>query len=72
MTVAFMKPNEVVKMMWQPLASRSPLSQGDSVKKLLFTFYDGQLFRMVVTYEPDRTAGMTADDMIASVSAMFG
>lgn len=66
------RPALIEELMWQPLARRSPLSQGDSVKKLLFTFYDGQLFRMVVTYEPDRTAGMTADDMIASVSAIYG
>ena len=70
--ILLQRPALIEELMWQPLARRSPLSHGDSVKKLLFTFYDGQLFRMVVTYEPDRTAGMTADDMIASVSAMYG
>jgi hypothetical protein len=66
------RPALIEELMWQPLARRSPLSQGESVKKLLFTFYDGQLFRMVVTYEPDSTAGMTADDMIVSLSALYG
>jgi len=66
------RPALIEELMWQPPARRSPLPQEDSVKKILFTFYDGQLFRMVVTYEPDRTAGMTDDDMIASVSAMYG
>jgi len=66
------RPGLIEELMWQPPARRSPLPQDDSVKKILFTFYDGQLFRMVVTYEPDRTAGMTADDMIASVSKMYG
>jgi hypothetical protein len=70
--VLLQRPALIQELMWQPLARRSPLSQGDSVKKLLFTFHDGRLFRMVVTYEPDRTAGMTADDMIASVSAIYG
>jgi hypothetical protein len=66
------RPALIEELMWQPLARRSPLSQGDSVKKLLFTFYNGQLFRMVVSYEPDRTAGMTSEDLIASVSEMYG
>jgi hypothetical protein len=66
------RPALIEELMWQPLARRSPLTDGDSVKKILFTFYNGQLFRMVVNYEPDRTAGMTADDMIASLSTMYG
>ena len=66
------RPALIEELMWQPLARRSPLTDGDSVKKILFTFYNGELFRMVISYEPDRTAGMTADDMIASVSAMYG
>ena len=66
------RPALIEELMWQPPALRSQVPQGDSVKKILFTFYDGQLFRMVVTYEPHRTAGMTADDMIASVSALYG
>ncbi len=66
------RPALIEELMWQPPARRSPLPQDESVKKILFTFYDGQLFRMVVTYEPDKTAGMTAADMVASVSAMYG
>lgn len=70
--ILLQRPALIEELMWQPAARRSPLSQGDSVKKLLFTFYDGQLFRMVVTYEPHRTAGMTADDMIVALSALYG
>jgi hypothetical protein len=66
------RPALIEELMWQPLARRSALTDGDSVKKILFTFYNGALFRMVISYEADRTAGMTADDMIASVSAMYG
>ena len=66
------RPALIEELMWQPPARRSPVPQDESVKKILFTFYDGQLFRMVVTYEPDRTAGMTTGDMVASVSAMYG
>jgi hypothetical protein len=66
------RPALIEELMWQPLARRSALTDGDAVKKILFTFYNGALFRMVISYEADRTAGMTADDMIASVSAMYG
>jgi hypothetical protein len=66
------RPARIEELTWQPPATRGPMPQGDSVKKILFTFLDGQLFRMVVTYEPERTAGLTAGDMIASVSAVYG
>ncbi len=46
--------------------------QSDSVKDILFSFYNGELFRMVVTYDPDRIAGMTAEDIVEAVSAKYG
>lgn len=66
------RPAAIEELMWQPPATRVPSPQGDSVKKVVFTFLDGQLFRMVVSYERDRTEGLTDADMIASVSEMYG
>jgi hypothetical protein len=42
------------------------------VQKILFGFYDGQLFRMVISYDGRRTEGMTADDMVEAISAAYG
>ena len=66
------RPALIEELMWQPPAMRSPSPEGDSVKKIVFSFYEGQLFRMVVSYERDRTEGLTTEDMIASVSEMYG
>jgi hypothetical protein len=44
----------------------------DPVREILFSFYDDQLFRMVIDYDPDRTAGMTDGDVIDGLSIAYG
>lgn len=45
---------------------------GDPVDRLVFSFYEHRLFRIVIDYAPDRTEGMTEADMVAAVSALYG
>jgi hypothetical protein len=33
---------------------------------------NGELFRMVVNYDPDKTQGLTNDDMVSAISATYG
>ena len=40
--------------------------------KVLFSFYNDQLFRIVVTYDRERTLGLTALDMIEAISTRYG
>ena len=47
-------------------------SAGDPVDRLVFGFFEHRLFRVVVDYAPDRTAGMTAGDMVTAVSSIYG
>lgn len=42
------------------------------VSQILFSFYNGELYRMVVTYDRDATKGLTDDDMVQAVSARYG
>jgi hypothetical protein len=44
----------------------------DSVDQVVFGFYDGELFRMVVNYERSRTDGLTATDLIEAISDEYG
>jgi hypothetical protein len=44
----------------------------DSVKGIVFSFYNGELFRMVVDYDRYNTEGLTAQDMIEAISATYG
>ncbi len=44
----------------------------DPVQSMLFSFYDDQLFKVLVEYDRTRTEGLTAADMIESLSAVYG
>jgi hypothetical protein len=44
----------------------------DPVQQIVFSFYNDQLFRLVVDYDRDRTEGMTDADMIEALSSAYG
>ena len=46
--------------------------QGDSVQEILFPFYNGELYKISVNYDPSSTAGLTEGDMVKSVSEKYG
>ena len=46
--------------------------QADPVKEVLLSFYNGDLFRMVVNYDQYRTEGLTDGDMVEAISAKYG
>jgi hypothetical protein len=56
---------------WTLRSSRSPVGV-EPVSLILFSFYNGELYRMVVTYDRDATRGLTEDDMVQAVSARYG
>ena len=66
------RPAVIQELMWQPPRVLRLSPSGDSVRKVLFRFYNGQLFRMVVTYDRARTEGLTAADLIDAMSATYG
>ena len=51
---------------------RGTAPSGDPVARLVFSFYEDQLFRIVIDYAPDRTEGMTEADLVAAVSRVYG
>jgi hypothetical protein len=72
---AQMKPADVTVIHERPamieeLAWRAP--SGDSVKNIKFGFYEGELFRMVVSYNDYNTEGLTTQDMVEAISGTFG
>jgi hypothetical protein len=60
------------ELTWQPLRSFVTSPPGDSVRKVLLSFYNDQLFRIAVSYEWERTEGLTVEDMIDGLSATYG
>jgi hypothetical protein len=66
------RPAVIQELTWEAQSFPSSSSASDSVKNILFSFYNGELFRMVITYDQDRIAGLTAEDIIEAVSAKYG
>ena len=69
--VIHQRPAVIQELEWQPSGFRSS-RHADPIKDGLLCFYKSELFRIVVTYDRDRVEGMTADDMIAAISATYG
>jgi hypothetical protein len=66
------QPALIQELTWyppQPFASPRP---AEPVQKVLFSFYNGELYRMLVTYDSDAIKGLTNEDMIQILSAKYG
>jgi hypothetical protein len=66
------RPALIQELMWQPPRVLGASARADSVRKVLFSFYNEQLFRIVVTYDRDRTEGLTAQDLVDAISETYG
>ncbi len=47
-------------------------TEADPVRDAVLSFFNGELFRVVVTYDRFKIEGMTAEDLIQSISATYG
>jgi len=65
------RPALIQQLEWRPQLLGLP-SQSEPVKEAVFTFYDGELFRIAVEYDRHQTEGMTADDLTAAISTAYG
>jgi hypothetical protein len=72
-TVIHQKPALIQEMDWRPRsAGTSDARKVDPVKDGVLSFYNGELYRIVVSYDRYRIEGMTAEDVIQGVSATYG
>ena len=70
--VVHQRPELIQELMWLPSRLGLLVHEGDSAQKILFTFYNNQLSRIVVSYDRSRTEGLTAEDVIEAISATYG
>jgi hypothetical protein len=70
--VIYQRPAVIQELEWRPQSSYSSSAQTDPVKEILFSFYNGELYRIVINYDQDRTEGLTDEDMIEGISAKYG
>jgi hypothetical protein len=60
------------ELTWRPANGIGVSYRSESVDELVFSFYKGELYKMVVTYDRASTEGLTADDMVKSISTKYG
>jgi len=70
--VIHQRPALIQQFEWRPRYVPAGSSEPDSVKDVLLSFYNDELFRMVVNYDRYRTEGLTAADMIEVISTTYG
>lgn len=65
-------PALIEELAWHPERFSSSSQDTDPVQQVLFSFYNGELFRMVVDYDTEKTSGLTSEDIIEAISTKHG
>jgi hypothetical protein len=66
------RPMLIQELTWWPPSSIRAYSRPDNVEQILFSFSNGELYKISVTYDRSSTEGLTAPDMVKSISAKYG
>jgi hypothetical protein len=66
------RPAVIQTLQWDQLSYSDLPAKDRSLRSIRFGFYNGELFKMVVTYDPVGTEGLTTDDMVEAISALYG
>lgn len=70
--VVYRNPALIQELTWLPVQSYPLPAQPESVQEIRFSFYNGELYRIAVTYDNLATEGLTAEDMVGAISAKYG
>jgi hypothetical protein len=66
------RPALIQELTWWPPNLPGASFQSDTVEQILLSFYNGELYKISVTYDRTSTEGLTAEDMVKSISAKYG
>jgi hypothetical protein len=66
------QPALIQELTWYPPPPFQSARPAEPVQKIIFSFYNGELYRMLVTYDSDAVKGLTDDDMIRVLSGKYG
>ena len=66
------RPAVIQELEWPAWLAGGSSSPTDPVRNILFSFYNGELFRIVVNYNQGETEGLTTEDVIEAISAKYG
>jgi len=66
------RPSLIQELTWWPPNLPGTSFRSDTVEQILFSFYNAELYKISVTYDRTSTEGLTAEDMVKSISAKYG
>jgi len=66
------RPALIQTLEWNQVGYSESAIKDASVRTIRFDFYNGELSKMVVTYNPVETNGLTAEDIIEAISTKYG
>ena len=66
------RPATIQELEWRAPYVGSGTKVADPVREIVFRFYNDALYQIVVSYDRDRTEGLTNADLIAAMSATYG
>jgi hypothetical protein len=66
------RPALVQELNWRPPNLPGTSFRSDTAEQILFSFYNAELYKIFVTYDRTSTEGLTAEDMVKSISAKYG
>jgi hypothetical protein len=71
-TTVHQRPARIQELTWNPERFSGTSGDTDPVQQVVFSFYNGQLFRIVVNYDNQKTVGLSAEDLTEAVSTRYG
>jgi hypothetical protein len=66
------RPAQIQQLEWHPPYVLSGTVGADPVEDVIFSFYNGALYQLVVRYDRGRMEGLTDADIVTSVSSTYG
>ena len=66
------RPALIQELTWWPPNLPGASFQADTVEQILFSFYNGELYKISLTYDRSSIEGLTAPDMMNAISANYG
>jgi hypothetical protein len=69
--VVHRRPALIQELAWRPQFT-GPSGITDTAKDVVFSFYDGRLYRITVGYDRYQIDGLTVDDLVDAISTRYG
>jgi hypothetical protein len=66
------RPALIQQLRYWPIETSPYSARSESVSQVVFNFYNGELYKISVTYDQEATEGLTDDDMVQAISARYG